>query len=187
MKIKATPSFSSSPEFAIPSRLVSRFWGLGVAALLLSGIAMADSSTNRDLRRYGFAGSYSGVMRCNEFFRTNAAVSFTVSPVSRLATEALPQKESQKVKSPFGEGTDYLLHVRTVVSRRQVVVRGLYYGESYNPALGVTTTRSGSKVITLEKRGGRGLSPMQVTDNMTETNAAGAILAKWRLKAILER
>lgn len=188
MKIKANSSSFSSYESAKASRRLSLVLSLGVSVLMLSNLAMADGATRRELREFGFAGAYTGVIRGNIFSRTNASASFTVVPVSKLSTERLPQGTRQRIESPFGSGTTYPLYVKTIVNRRRAVIRGLYYGESFNPALAATTIRTGSKILQVDRNGRTGfLSPMILKDSMTEYNSSGVILGKWKYKGSLEK
>jgi hypothetical protein len=156
--------------------------------LMFTGAAMADGATTRDLREFGFVGTYTGIVRGNLFSRTVASAAFTTVPVSELVKETLPQKDRQKIESPFGSGTEYLLLVKTVVNRRRAVIRGLYYGESFNPALGANTIRTGSKVLQVDRSVRRGtISRMALTDNMREYNTSGDLLAQWRKRGSLEK
>jgi hypothetical protein len=75
-----------------------------------------------------------------------------------------------------------------VVNRRRAVIRGLYYGESFNPALGANTIRTGSKVLQVDRSVRRGtISRMALTDNMREYNTSGDLLAQWRKRGSLEK
>ncbi len=165
-------------------------WSLcvGAMALMITGAAMADGATSRYLREYGFAGSYTGIVRGHLFSRTSASASFTTVPVSKLVKEQMPQPDRQSIESPFGSGAEYLVFVKTSVNRRRAVIRALYYGETFNPALGATTVRTGAKVLTVNRNARRGeISRMSLTDNMKEYNTTGDLLAEWKLKGSLEK
>jgi hypothetical protein len=188
MKIKSSSSFQFRVGPGLFSRPVPLNWGVGLALLAISATVMAGESPNRELRELGYAGAYTGVIRGNISSRTSPGSAFTSVPVSELVTEALPQANRQKIESPFGSGTSYLLFVKTVVNRRRAVIRGLYYGQSFNPALGAVTVRSGTKVLQVERNARRGSnSPMTLSDNMREYNTSGDLLAQWRRRGTLEK
>jgi|GEM_PF-1753729 hypothetical protein len=188
MKIKANSSFSSWSNAAVSLRPLSLSLCAGAFLLIFTGAAMADGASTKELRRFGFSGSYTGIVRGTLLSRTLPSAAFTPVPVSELVTETLPQVRQQKIASPFGIGSEYLLYVKTVVNRRRAVIRGLYYGESLNPALGATTVKTGTKVLQVKRSVSRGTSSrMTLADNMNEFNSAGVLLAQWKKKGTLEK
>lgn len=185
MKITANSSFlDSKTSFGRLSPGVF----IGAALLLVSGIAMGNGSTRRQLRELGYNGSYSGVISGNKSFRTTGTGTFTVVPVSQFATERVPSSTRRTVTGYFGTGNSYLLYNKTSVNRHRAIISGLYYGESFNPQVGATTIRTGSKRLVIKRNWRTStVGLMSLRDNMREYNATGDLLGQWQLRADLSK
>lgn len=183
--MKINPSFLPSS----PRRVVASALALLALLALATPSAEAGASGRRALREYGYTGSYTGIVRGIESFRTLSTSPFTTLPVSRLGTEKMPQPERQRIASPFGAGNTYLLYVKINANKRRATLRGLYYGEAFNPALGLTTVRTGSKKLDVRRNSHSGaVTSMSLDDRMSEFAAAtGALHAQWALKGALDK
>lgn len=166
---------------------------VAASALVLLALATlpaeAGTSSRRALREYGYTGSFTGIVRGSESFRTLSTSPFTTMQVSRLDTEKMPQPERQRIASPFGAGNTYLLYVKINANKRRATLRGLYYGEAFNPALGLTTVRTGSKKLNVRRNSRSGtVTSMSLDDRMSEFAAStGALHAKWALTGTLDK
>jgi hypothetical protein len=160
------------------------------ACFLVSGLlAEAGTNTRRKIREYGFVGKYSGIVGGNEGFRTLPTANFTDTPVSRLSSERVPQPEKVTVVSPFVSGTPYSLFSTVSVVKRRLKIRGLYFGEAFNPALGINTVRSGMKILEVKRKGRSDSSfAMSLRDVMNEkASLGGALHAYWSLTGVLRK
>lgn len=186
MNIRANSSFSLVTRFPFFHFSPSVF--VGVALLWISGIAMGDGPTRRQLREFGYVGNYSGVLSGNTSYRTTGTAAFTVVPVSEFITEKIPQPNRLTVEGYFGTGNSYSLYVTTRVNKQRATIRGLYFGERFNPRVGATTIRTGSRRLEIRRnpRTSR-IGLMSLTDNMTEFNQSGAILGQWDLQSQLNQ
>jgi len=160
------------------------------ACFLVSGLlAEAGTNTRRKIREYGYAGKFSGIVRGNEGFRILPTANFTDISVSRLSSETVPQPEKVTVVSPVVSGTLYSLFSTVSVSRRRLTIRGLYFGEAFNPAFGIKTVRSGSKILQVERSAwSESISAMRLRDVMNENaSSGGALHAYWNLRGRLKK
>ncbi|MBU6180170.1 MAG: hypothetical protein KGR69_10925 [Verrucomicrobia bacterium] len=186
MKIRANSS--SLLESKISFRRFSPGVVVGAACLLISGIAMGDVSVRRQLREFGYNGNYSGVLSGDISFRTTGTGNFTVVPVSEFTTEKIPQPTRMTVEGYFGSGNSYSLYVQTSVNKQRAIIRGLYFGERFNPRVGATTIRTGSRRLEIRRNARTSMvGLMTLTDRLTEFNSAGAILAQWDLESELNK
>lgn len=149
---------------------------------------MGGDTTRRQLRELGYYGAYTGVVSGTKSFRTTSTANFTVVPVSELATERVPSATRRTVPGYFGSGNLYSLYIKTTVNRHRATIVGLYFGERFNPKVGATTIRTGSRRIEI-KRNSRAstVGLMSLTDNMREFNDTGVLLGQWQLKASLSK
>lgn len=188
---RPAPSFKAFNMTTSLSRVRSGSMVFTLAAcFLVSGLlAEAGTNTRRKIREYGFAGKYSGIVRGNEGFRTLPTAIFTDTSVSRLTSEKVPQPEEVTVVSPFVSGTPYSLFSTVSVSKRRLKIRGLYFGEAFNPAFGINTVRSGRKILEVKRKArSESISAMSLRDVMNENaSPGGALHAYWNLTGDLKK
>ncbi len=159
-----------------------------VLTALFSAECLHAAGVNKArLRKYGYTGTYSGIIRGTHSTRVVSTTPFAVSPISDLIKVKVPPPRKGVVKDPKGAGAYSILYTATA-DKRRARIRGSYYGKAYNPDAGVVTVRSGIRemIITRNTKNGR-IIKMTYRDKLTERdeNNISVVYAKWSLSGTL--
>lgn len=188
--IKHLTSFFRRPRSARGfSKSTSALWitgGLAVAVLLGS----VDTSygyrlTNRDLRYFGFSGSYRGFSRGDVASYNNYYGGYDVRYVDQRSSERIPTGARTIVTGPTGNNGFFLNHSAPRGNGRRMKIRSYYSGVSYNDNYGEYMVGSGTKTTTVVRRGYYRYN-MNVVDNLDERSEYdGRLFSYWRIRGNL--
>jgi hypothetical protein len=158
----------------------------GLAAIVLLGsidTSYAYRMTNRDLRYFGYSGTYRGFVRGEVGTRNGGA--FDYRYVDQRSSERVPTGRRSIVTAPTGNNGFFLNHNAPTGNGRRMKIRSFYSGVSYNGIYGEDMVGSGSKVVTVVRRGYNRYD-MSVVDNLNERAASdGRLFSYWRIRGNL--
>jgi hypothetical protein len=165
----------------------SAFWiAGGLAAVVLLG--SVDTSygyrlTNRDMRYFGYSGIYRGFVQGEVGTRNGGG--FDYRYVDQRSSERLPTGRREVVTGPTGNNGFFLNHSAPRGNGRRIKIRSYYSGVSYNDIYGEYMVGSGSKVVTVVRRGYRRYD-MSVIDSLNErAEFDGQLFSYWRIRGSL--
>jgi hypothetical protein len=167
----------------------SALWVSGtLAAVVLLG--SVDTSfgyrlTNRDMRYFGYSGNYSGFVRGEVATWNGFRRHYDYRYVDQRSSEQLPTGRRTVVTGPTGNNGFFLNHSAPRGNGRRITIRSYYSGVSYNDIYGEYMVGSGSKVVTVVRRGSNRYD-MSVIDNLNErAEVDGEIFSYWRIRGNL--
>lgn len=164
----------------------------GLALTVLLG-SVVDSYgyrlTNRDLRYFGYTGTYRGPIRgeigtSNDFYAT-----YDYGYINERGRERLPTPRRTIVTGPTGNNGFFLNHSVARGNGRRMTIRSYYSGVSYNGVYGEDMVGSGNKTVKVVRRGyWRPRYKMKVVDNLTErASYDGELFSHWRVRGNLTK
>jgi len=184
--IKHLPSlFRSSLRARGLRKSSSALWicgGLAVSVLLGS----VDTSygyrlTNRDLRYFGYSGNYRGFVRGDVATWNGFRDGYDYRYVDQGSSEQIPTGRRTIVTGPTGNNGFFLNHNAPTGNGRRMKIRSYYSGVAYNDIYGEYMVGSGSKTVTVVRRGYRRYD-MSVIDNLDErAEFDGQLFSYWRI------
>jgi hypothetical protein len=162
----------------------STLWVSGaLAAVVLFG--SIDTSygyrlTNRDMRYFGYSGIYRGFVQGEVGTRNGGG--FDYRYVDQRSSERLPTGRREVVTGPTGNNGFFLNHSAPRGNGRRIKIRSFYSGVSRNDIYGENMVGSGSKVVTVVRRGYRRYD-MSVVDKLNErAEFDGQLFSYWRIR-----
>lgn len=176
------PKFPSLPS---AGKLLATLVAAGVLSASFQQPAEANAAK---IRKFGFAGSYRGIVKGIETSRTQNQSSFNRSRVSRIQIESLPPKASRTAEG-LTEGKTVRVLTTTRVTKRRVLVKSRYFGVSNNSYYGEQTIASGSETLLIRKLGTQGLRFVgRYKDRLLErTEASNVLVARRNIKGKMEK
>jgi hypothetical protein len=184
--MKYLTSFIRNPFAASGlTKYASACWisgGLGLAVLLGStGTSQAYRLTNRDMRYFGYPGNYRGFVRGEVATWNGARGGYDVRYVNQRSSEQLPTGRRTIVTGPTGNNGFFLNHSAPRGNGRRIKIRSFYSGVSFNDIYGEYMVGSGSKIVTVTRRGYNRYD-MSVIDNLNErAEFDGQLFSYWRI------
>lgn len=160
--------------------------GLAVAVLLGS----VDTSygfrlTNRDMRYFGFSGNYRGFVGGDLETWDGFRGDYDYRYVDQRSNERLPTGRRTIVTGPTGNNGFFLNHSAPRGNGRRIKIRSFYSGVAFNDIYGEYMVGSGSKIVTVVRRGYRRYD-MSVIDNLDErAEFDGDLFSYWRIRGDL--
>lgn len=156
-----------------------------LAAVVLLG--SVDTSygyrlTNRDMRYFGYSGNYRGFVRGDVATWNGFRGAYDYRYVDQRSSEQLPTGRRTIVTGPTGNNGFFLNHSAPRGNGRRIKIRSYYSGVSYNDIYGEHMVGSGSKVVTVVRRGYNRYD-MSVIDNLNErAEFDGQLFSFWRIR-----
>ena len=155
----------------------------GLAAVVLFGSVVSSYGyrlTNRDMRYFGYSGIYRGFVQGEVGTRNGGG--FDYRYVDQRSFERLPTSRREVVTGPTGNNGFFLNHSAPRGNGRRIKIRSFYSGVSRNDIYGENMVGSGSKVVTVVRRGYRRYD-MSVIDNLNErAEFDGQLFSYWRIR-----
>ena len=180
------PNSLTTRGFRKPSSALWISGGLALTVLLGS----VDTSygyrlTNRDLRYFGYSGNYRGFVRGDVETRNAFGGGYDYRYVDQRSNERLPTGRRTIVTGPTGNNGFFLNHSAPRGNGRRIKIRSFYSGVAFNDIYGEYMVGSGSKIVTVVRRGYRRYD-MSVIDNLNErAEFDGDLFSYWRIRGNL--
>jgi hypothetical protein len=160
----------------------------GLAAVVLLGsvdISYGYRLTNRDMRYFGYSGIYRGFVEGEVATKKGFRGDYDYRYVDQRSSEQLPTGRRTVVTGPTGNNGFFLNHSAPRGNGRRITIRSYYSGVSYNDIYGEYMVGSGSKVVTVVRRGYNRYD-MSVIDNLNErAEFDGQLFSYWRIQGSL--
>lgn len=176
------------PLFRI-STFLNPIMGLACGLLLtiVADIAVAYPLTGRDLRIYGFVGTYRG--QANGTVGTWNGVDYDLTPVDEAARERILVSKRELVYGPTGTNRFVMIRRSLSGNLRRVTIRGEYTGKAANSEYGEEMNGQGSKIISVVRRGrARPRLEMTTRDRFEERSVFdGTLFAYWAIRGTYRR
>lgn len=150
----------------------------------------AKRLSTRDLRQSGFAGGYRGVVGGGGGIFNLGTGFFDTYGINTTLSERIPPRKRVSVAGPTN-ASRFSLTVQTVSGNdRRVRVLSRYSGVSFDTFFGANMVGSGSKILTITKRGEgrRARFTMRYINNLNVNRQAGNVLRQyWRIAGTLRK
>jgi len=160
----------------------------GLAAVVLLGsvdISYGYRLTNRDMRYFGYSGIYRGFVEGEVATWKGFRGDYDYRYVDQRSSEQLPTGRRTVVTGPTGNNGFFLNHSAPRGNGRRITIRSYYSGVSYNDIYREYMVGSGSKVVTVVRRG-HNRYDMSVIDNLNErAEVDGELFSYWRIQGSL--
>lgn len=152
--------------------------------LTILGLSIEESQafrlTTRDLRYYGYIGTYGGVLDSTTSLWNGFSYDEFYS--RRRTTDVVPAATRTVVTGTSGRNGFFLTRVSARGNLRRATIRYVYSGVSYNPEYGEDMYGSGQKIVRLVRRGfARPLVEMTTSDVLQERSVFdNSLFTFWR-------
>jgi len=180
------PNSLTTRGFRKPSSALWISGGLALTVLLGS----VDTSygyrlTNRDLRYFGYSGNYRGFVRGDVATWNGIRAGYDYRYVDQRSSELIPTGRRTVVTGPTGNNGFFLNHNAPTGNGRRIKIRSYYSGVAYNDIYREYMVGSGSKTVTVVRRGYNRYE-MSVIDNLDERSEFdGQLFSYWRISGNL--
>lgn len=170
---------TANPTPFIMIRRLLPFLVIITLVTVFSESAHAWRLSNSELRRFGFAGTYRGVVEGDVLTRDGDRFLNTV--VSQSAREVLPVPNRDIVTGPTRRNGFFLVLRDINGNKRRLTVRMYYSGKSYNPIYKEEMAGSGFKTLRVTRiSASRPRFEMLLTDEFSERAVnGGAYYSTW--------
>lgn len=165
----------------------ARVLACGLAASTLAEPAGAYPLTGRDLRVYGFTGTYRG-KAVGMVGMWNGA-DYDLTPVDEPARERVTVSTKETVYGPTGTNRFSLIRRSLSGNLRRVTIRCEYSGSAANAEYGEEMKGSGSKIVHIVRRGrSRPRLEMTTKDRLEEGSVFdGTLFTYWTVRGVYRR